>query len=389
MEKPVSGLPVASIVVVVIAVVIYLLRRGERAESKKPPEPQAYAKAVAAEKRRRRGGARDASPLPAGEYDLWGDQSSLIDPVILPRDSQLRDLCRTYRTTDDKARARMRGAISTEEFYKLIGFSMRAAVFAMRDEGDDWLITGLSAVAMIEVERIDYTRDLSPPLSLLYHSARRTGIDPGPLFQSAASLAEPAVERLLLEFPAPTAEAKDIRSAGWDEIVKDGRRGFVPWLFKPYDPTYDMTAIAMDIAGLLAADRYHPIVSIAEALAPYWLQENEQDQAAKNVLTDVRAGAQVYGLLRPGEHPSNDSQELQVFIVETNAVETGQTLLGMSQRPGKAHHGHPMLGVWKGKVFCLLIGRSSERVEPFETSESLQRFSKGLSDILSKHTVAG
>jgi hypothetical protein len=56
-----------------------------------------------------------------------------------------------------------------------LGFiSRRAAVFAIREQKADWIVNGLTAIAMIEKERVDF-RDVLMTLGLLNHSATRIG----------------------------------------------------------------------------------------------------------------------------------------------------------------------------------------------------------------------
>jgi hypothetical protein len=112
------------------------------------------AKAHAAEQQRLKGNV-GPSPMPVGKYDFWRGEQSLTNPVKNLLDSRLSDLCQNYRDSDVKTRAGIRAAIGLDEFYTLLTFSSRAAVFALRERSVNWIINGLTAIAMIESQRID------------------------------------------------------------------------------------------------------------------------------------------------------------------------------------------------------------------------------------------
>src|SRR6185503_8830913 len=111
-----------------------------------------------------------------------------------------------------ESRSAIRIAISMDEFYTLLTFSQRASVFAIREENPEWIVIGLSAIAMIEKERTDY-RDILVALSLLYHSATRIGENPDQLLRSAAVLSEAGVSELIVGFVERPQQEKDLRSS--------------------------------------------------------------------------------------------------------------------------------------------------------------------------------
>lgn len=343
-----------------------------------------YAKAKLAEEQRKLKGGGGNSPMPAVKYDFWRGEESLISPVKNSLDSELTELCRRFVQSDEKARANMRTSISLEEFSTLLSFSKRSAVFALREQDVNWVNNGLTAIAMIEAERTDF-RDILMSLSLLYHSAKRIGADANQLFRDTAKLSEPNVATLLIGFLNRPAEEKDLRTSwGHDEVETAAGIGFIGWGLEEYHPTSDLKKIAIDIAATVAKDKYQPSsVEVAANLPSVWL-ESPENPSLKSVLKKVRAGASVQGDLRPNEHPSYKSQVLMVFLVETEDSRAAQELLVMSRN--KRPTEHAMLGVSEGRLFCLLIGESFEQgVASFETSESLQRFSAVVTEILKRY----
>jgi hypothetical protein len=345
---------------------------------------QERANAAEAESKRKQKGDTGVSPMPTKKYSFWNGEQSLINPVKVPLDHKLNELCNRFVKNNPQMRARIRYSIDMEEFDTLLNFSNRAAVFALREKNAAWITNGLIAIAMIEYERTDF-RDILVALSLLYHSAKRIGQDADKMFLNTALLAEQKVAALMRGYTRQNAEYKDLRASwGRDEVqTKDGI-GFIGWQFQNYNPTCDMKKISLELADLIAADKYQPSdVSIASNLPPFWLESND-NTLLNRALSGIRAGASINGQLRPKEDPSYASQFLVFFLVETADESTAQTLLDLSGK--KKPSDYSMLGIAHGKLFCLVVGRSFVAgVNSFETPETLVRFSKGIKEILSRN----
>ena len=346
---------------------------------------QEFANAQAAEELRKLKGVGGKSPMPAATYDVWHGELSLINPTKNAIDTELSGLTERFANSDKQAQAKMRTSISLDEFYTLLSFSRRSAVFALREKNAQWVKNGLMAIAMIEAERTDY-RDIKMAISLLYHSGKGIGANADQLFRDTAKHAEPNVARLLTEFLQQSAETKDIRKSwGHDEVETAGGIGFIGWRFKEYRPTYDLKSIAVDIADVVARDKYQPTVDVADALPPIWLQAPE-NPSLQSVMKKVRAGATIHGELRPNEHPTYRSQVLMLFLVETEDASAAQDLLEMSRK--KRPTSYSMVAVAEDRLFCLVIGRSFQQgVASFETQESLQRFSPVITEVLKRYSV--
>jgi len=342
------------------------------------------ARAAEAEARRKARGEVGPSPMPAGRYEFSPDELDLINPRPQALDAAIGELCRRYAQGTAADRARMRNSISMEEFYTLLNFARRASVFALRERKPERLAEGLTAVAMVEQERVDF-RDMLWALSLLHHAARRIGADPAKPFRDAARLAEPETSKLILGFLARPEREKDLRASwGYDEVETEGGPGLIRRDYKPYNPIHDLKRLAVEIARLVAADKYTSASpSVAADLPPVWL-EGVDDAALRRALGAVRAGANVAAHLKPGLHPDADSQQFTVFVVETADEAGARTLLDLSKR--KRGAGVATLGLAEGRLFCLVVARSfTVGVESFETTESLSRFSRGLAELLRRH----
>lgn len=344
---------------------------------------QELARASAAEHRRQLAGEAEPSPMPAGDYDFWRGELSLIDPKPVPLDAELSALTSQFSAKDAATRARMRRAISMDELYTLLSYGKRAAVFALRERSAQPLIDGLRAIAMIEAERTD-PRDILWTLAILHHAAERTGQEPERLFRDAASLAEPEVAQMFIDFPRGSASEKDLKhSWGYEELSTPNGPGLIGWGFEEYDPTYDLKLVAVEIARLLDADRYQTDeVQIASDLPGVWLR---QDDAAvlNRALRSVRAAATVSARPRPVDDENYEHQWLSVFVAEATDHSDAQTLLRLG-RTGK-HSDEARIALAEERLFCLVIAASALAGErPIETDENLTRFSAELSQILAR-----
>lgn len=220
-------------VILVLLVILFIMmfqRRDEmfQEREKKPIVlGEYYAKAAEAEERRKARGDLQPSPMPNIEYRRRNHSLIKLSQSLL--DLKLRDLCRNFAESDARRRAKIRASISMNEFYTLITFSKRAAVFARREQNVNHVIDGLTALAMIECERVDF-RDILTSLALLFHSASKIDEEPETLFREAALLSEKEVAELMTGFLNRTPEEQDIRlSWGYEEVETEDGIGYRWW----------------------------------------------------------------------------------------------------------------------------------------------------------------
>src|SRR5262249_48602062 len=197
---------------------------------------------------------------------------------------------------DDQTRTAMRAAISMEEFYTLLTFAHRAAVFAIREQSADWAVDGLTAVTMIEAERVDW-RDILVALGLLHHAATRVGLDADQVFRKMSALAEPGTAELIQGFSERPQSDKQLREWGYEEVETDERIGLIEGGFGRTKPAYDLIAIAGEIADHLAADKYRPsFVDFGERMPDVWLESRDNtalDKAQRAFRTGVSISAEL------------------------------------------------------------------------------------------------
>ena len=84
---------------------------------------QQMADARKAERERVAAGPTSPSPMPKDSYPTDNGVLASLSPKPLPLDIELKELCRRAAALDAGAHARMRHAISMDDFYTLLAFS--------------------------------------------------------------------------------------------------------------------------------------------------------------------------------------------------------------------------------------------------------------------------
>ncbi|HKS24272.1 MAG TPA: hypothetical protein VJZ76_15840 [Thermoanaerobaculia bacterium] len=203
----------------------------------------------------------------------------------------LRRLCERFRDRP----AGVRNALTTDDLYVLLAFAGQAAVAAMRSGDAVAIADGLTAVAMIDDERVD-PRDLAPVLGLLRHAATFIGADAGALFAEGARQATRSVARAFQRQPMPASP--------------------------------ELLRVALEIDALLERDGYRvEEAKLAATLPEAWL--------------DTRAASVVTMHMRSGE------RMLIAYVAELDAAD--------SVRP--IEHDTASLLVAHERFLCLLIAR--------------------------------
>jgi hypothetical protein len=324
------------------------------------------------------------SPLPKDlHYDSWRGNVELSDPIQHPLDAELSALCQRFAASDLPTRSQLRNSASLDDFCTLLSFGRRSAVFAMRGRRREHVVDGLTAVAMIERDRVDF-RDALVTLALLHHATRAIGEHPHELFQRAASLAEPKMSGLILGFPERSEEERDLRKSWGHTVVETkGGPGFVGWGFKSYQPTYPLDQLALALAQLLKRDKYgRATVTLATELPPFWLSSVD-DKALKRVLAAVRGAVRVNAELRPQESADYRHQVIMIFLAELEDEPAAGSLFRLSQEKQTRPKDFVMAAAQEGRLFCLAVARSFTAGKAgFETQVSLQRFSAGIAEVL-------
>jgi hypothetical protein len=308
---------------------------------------------------------RGQSPLPQRSYDAR--ESSLVRPREVPLDGEIGAVVQRFAAGDDTARRTMRQAISTDEFYQLMLYAQRQAVFAMRDGKCEGLVNGFTAAAMIDVERIDY-RDASSLSGPLHYAAQKCGLDSRTLFADAAAISTPEMREVFENFLAMPESDQTLKAS----LLHDVGTGFVGRMIAKYHPTRDLATATVKIYDLLDADRYPgSSVSIADDFSDHWFP------AAGNAYRHIRAGAMLHG--KRDDAKADETQTLMVYLAETATPADAEALRAALRVP----EGGARLGIARGNLFVSVIGAAMMAGHrTVETDQSLARFAGPLAKIL-------
>lgn len=339
--------------------------------------------AAAAEAEKRRLATRRSikSPMPRERYPRA--EFDLLTPTVLALDSKLASLSRQFAKCRDQKRTAMRAAISMAEFYTLLTFAQRAAVFAIRERDTAWAVAGLTAVAVIEAERVDW-RDILVALGLLHHAAGRVGLDADRLLKKLRRLAEPGTAELIDGFRKRPRCDKDLSAWGYEEAETAQGIGLIQGGFGGTKPTYDLVTLASEIAGYLVTDKYEPSsLDFGEAMPRVWL-ESHDNAALDRALKAIRAGVAISAALRPIKGVKHQAQHFVIFVQEMKSDAAARQLWQIARRTKPTFY--CKVELLAARLFCLIVARSCwEGVRAYETPTSLARFSRPIGDILRRH----
>ena len=125
-----KGVALLLIVAVAISATSWVLWRKLR-PSKVYVIGEQMARARRAEQARLSSSKAGPSPLPANlHYDSSRGDLDLSDPPKHPLDDELSSICHRFALNDQAGRSRLRDSASMDDFYTLLSFSRRSAVFA-------------------------------------------------------------------------------------------------------------------------------------------------------------------------------------------------------------------------------------------------------------------
>lgn len=316
--------------------------------------------------------------MPKDAYPTNEGFLALLNPKPLPFDIELKELCRRAAVLDADAHARMRHTISMDEFYTLLAFSRRMALFSIRQSSPDGLKEAVEAVALIEIARVDF-RDVAVALGVLAYACARIGRSPRPFFEDASQRADPQVAKILRQQARQSFVGKKLGDLSYlAEVSTKYGPSFVSYGFQTYSPTADLVSVAVEIAELLEADKYEGIgLQIATTLPPIWLRP-ATEATVQSALDDAPAGASVSGFLRSEFRPREEGHSVIVFLVEC-ADETRASKLASFARNAN-QSSHAVIGCAEGRLLCIVVGHSMMHgVPPIETASGLSRFESGIS----------
>lgn len=336
------------------------------------------ARAHAAEKRHRARSHRP-SPLAGIEYDGARGEHYLFRFRASPVDDLIHGFVENWARMGPDRRAEVQADLTLEDFYTLLSFGRRSALVSLRTHSAAPAVAGLDALAIIDLERVDW-RDVVWAAGLLAYVLGRDHPDPSAALAGAASRSSPAVARIFERFIQKPAD--NLAEWGFREISTPDGIVLASNGIDPFTPTIDLFSIAMQIGDLVETDVWKVSdIETGTKLWAVWLQAGDAE-LTKRELGRVRACVGVRGYLDPAASPKASDQHLLAFLLECPDQKGARTL---AESVG---HGRPddfaALGLDAGHLCLVLVARSFViGTECYEHGDSLDRFRPGLVAILS------
>lgn len=288
------------------------------------------------------------SPLPPLQYSAA--DVDLLEPQPVELDRELASLCSRFAGESSAGRTDLMNAATMDDFYTLLAFARRASVFALRDGDEGWIRLAMTAIAMIDPERLD-ERDVLLTLSLPNHAAEQLGLSAVQIFDAAAAIAQSRVGETIRRFVRQSADYKDIqKSWGFVQITTPAGVGIAESGFRPYHPTRDIVASALQFRRALAADHYDAGVTLASELPAIWFPSANRERAQR-ILARSLATVSLQGHLHP---------DVLAFIVETRSASEAQTLIQLATGEGSPESA---IAAAAGPIFALVTPVRLERFE--------------------------
>lgn len=319
------------------------------------------------------------TPLPPDRYDKERGDYDLVTISPSKLDLDLRDLTENILDWDQNRRNELRQIIPSDELYTLIHFVKRASVLGLNSQPVEWCRAGMIALSMIDETRVDW-RDFKWSAGLIEHSLVARP-------EAAHRLKEDlrGFSRLTSAFFEQLPEVSHLRDWGYSEIQRGDSIGLIQTGYAKYDPTLDLTGVALRIRENLSNGRYIAEVEIATELPEVWFDRNRRDGLGEK-LKHCKGAAIIRGDLRRNFGDSFN-QLLLVWVIEMPSSDDCESLME-AVGTGTPLTGRFAAGVSEGKLFTLAVGGSFQvGIEPFESPSSLRELAEEMRLVL-KSAVA-
>jgi hypothetical protein len=130
-------------------------------------------------------------------------------------------LLRTWIALDAKDRLAAAEGICEDQRFKLLAYAERMASLAVRERNQEYIILGLAALGA-DGWRGDW-RDNAAIISLHYDAARKLGLPPQPVFETAAALLSAKPALALRSFLNRLPQDKTLEAMGYIAGADGGR----------------------------------------------------------------------------------------------------------------------------------------------------------------------
>ncbi|HYM14883.1 MAG TPA: hypothetical protein VEZ14_04940 [Dehalococcoidia bacterium] len=343
---------------------------------------QELADAAAVEARHR---LRDRTPsLLAGvAYDASRGEADLFRFIASPVDDVIERFVVRCAAIDAPERARVRSALTQDDFYTLLLFAQRGALRTLRTKSPASAQAAIDALSLVELKRMD-PRDATAGVALASYAVSRMGGDASATLERGASMSELGLAGVFVRFIRQPVVS--LSEWGFREVETHAGVTLVWDHGAPFAPAYDLVSIARAIGDLIEADVWTVShLSVGADLPKVWLGGRDR-RIAEFALASLRGCATIGAKLSPMASPDAHAQQFTAFVVETAAPKDAAVLSEAALAASGG--GHVALAMARGPVCVIIVSRSFYAgVESFERGASLDRFRSGVQAILADHVT--
>lgn len=307
-------------------------------------------------------------PSPLGvRYDFWSGELDLARLVPSSIDGQIRSLVLRFLELEDEDRSRLRTSLTIDDLYTVLQFVRRSALSSLRDRDEGLATDALSAITLVDVDRVDW-RDVPGPLELAAYSVSSLDLDLQQQLLRVQSLGGPKVAAMVQRLQDP-AVPPSLRSAGYASVTTTHGLGLIDcW---SGTDTNTLGPLLVRLADAIDADDYQTSsLTLTVDMPSVWFPK--PNRARVDELADAATSAgNLSASHRPG--PDADAQQLTIFVLDAGTSSAAAELEALSH--GEPGLRHVQVAVASGRHFALLVARSMvQGVAGIETDESVERF---------------
>lgn len=318
-----------------------------------------------------------ASPL-SGEYDFWAGETDLARLVRSPVDNEVRALVSAFADLEPQERALVRTSLTMANLYTVLQFSRRGAVAGLRDHDPDVSSDALHAVALIDVDRVDW-RDVPGPLELAAYAVKTTGGVLNDELEQLRSMADEKVGSMIGRLQNPSVEPT-LQASGYMGVTTVHGFGLLDcWLGG--GESVGLGALLVGFADVIDADAYRTSsLTLCDGLPSVWFPKLNRPRV-EAIVEGAPGGGSVSARHRPGPGADADAQQFTVFVLDAGTSEGANELLQLSEHVGAPTHAS--LALAHGAIFVLVVARSFvQGTDGVETIHSLGRFAEPFRRVL-------
>lgn len=371
--------------IIVTGAIFIIVSCSNKQEKKTAVLGQELADAEQKEQERLESENYNDSPFPEFNYSKWKGEKSLLNPQVNELDSFIVQLTKQYIKANEAERKDIRNSISQDDIYTIFTFCQRAAIFGIRENGNQSFIeNSLNSLAMVDPERCDY-RDALVAMAFANHGILKSLLNRSDLFNEAAKFANPKMAELLIGFEARNTDDQSVENmAGFTEIQTESGIGFVQYGYEEFHPKVNLSEIGFKISEFIESEKYQGAsISVGESLPLIWV-DGEDNSELKEILN--RSLGTVSLRAYPKEELCRDwiSQMFLLYLIEFENQNDAKRVVEIAKISKSNNHSKIILS--DDEVFCILITRSTTiGVDDFENEESIQRFKEPLLELIKEN----